>query len=246
MKNKLKLFLKQFPPLYQLVQAIYWKIRSLRANLLGTKLEEKRWAEIKDKNQIIKEYWEGRNHPHRQLLIKRIEPYSPISSILEIGCNCGQNLYLLAKKFPQAEIKGIDINSMAIQIGNELFKKEDVQNIELLEGRADELSKFPDKSFDIVFTDAVLMYIGPDKIKKTIKEMVRISRKSLVLIEWHVPDQHKDSYDPHIGVWKRDYVSLLEKCFPKEKKKVSLSKIPKELWPDENWQKLGYLIEIKM
>ena len=96
-----------------------------------------------------------------------------------------------------------------------------------------------------MFTDAVLMYIGPDKIKKVIKEVLRIARRVLILVEWHCENQNKDAYGLgiyHFGCWKRNYVDLLKQFMPKEK--VHLTKIPKKLWPSENWQNLGYIIEV--
>ncbi len=56
-----------------------------------------------------------------------------------------------------AQIRGIDINPMAIQRGNEWLAQEGISNVRLSVGKADELEEFPDKSFDVVFTDAVLI-----------------------------------------------------------------------------------------
>lgn len=242
MKERIKKFLEKFPPIYSLAQKCWWGYSTLMAKVFGTKIEEKRWVE-KGIDEILG-YWEGRNHPRRQFLVEKIGVFSPFSTILEAGCICGPNLYLLAKKFPQAKIKGIDINPLAIKIGKELFKEEGIKNVALLEGKADELSQFQDKSFDIVFTDALLIYIGPDKIGKVLKEMARISKKGLILAEWHIPEGEVEIYDPHIGVWRRNYVALLNNFFPKEK--IYVSKTPSEFCPDNNWQKFGYIIEVKL
>ncbi len=239
MKEKIKNLLKKFPFFYLLAQRIWWGISMLKVKILGTRVIEKKWQRNK-KNRDFSNL----NYPHRQFLIKRISNFQPFGKILEIGCDYGPNLYLLAKKFPRVKFTGIDINPLAIKEGRKWFEKEGLTNIELLVGKADELSKFLDKSFDIVFTDAVLMYIGQDKIKKLITETARIAKMVLIFIEWHLPDKRKELYDSHIGVWKRDYLNLFKKYFLQEK--INISKIPKELWPDENWQKFGYIIEIKL
>ena len=229
MKEQLKHLLEKWPALYRLIAKGYTysalRFRYLKYLLSGTKAIEKEWAtrhlregekERDDwgegSGDWIKGYQGSQNHPHRPFLVKTISKYNP-SSILEIGCNCGPNLYLLAKKFPDAEIIGIDINPIAVQKGNEWLAQEDISNVELLEGKADELKQFQDKSFDAVFTDAVLIYIGPDKIKDVMKEMIRIARKALILMEWHSfePD-HKDPKGLGIyykSLWKRDYMALL-------------------------------------
>jgi len=113
-----------------------------------------------------------------------------------------------------------------------------------LKKKADELSEFREKEFDVVLTDALLICIGPDKIKRVIKELARISRKGIIMVEWHTPEGIKEIYDPHIGVWRRNYKILLSEIFPR--KSIFISKIPTELWPDENWQKFGYIIEVKL
>ena len=60
-------------------------------------------------------------HPHRGFLISRIEKHGPFRNVLEIGCNAGQNLLLLARKFPQTEFYGIDINPRFIEAGKNFF-----------------------------------------------------------------------------------------------------------------------------
>ena len=88
-----------------------------------------------------------------KFFLRNFLEFSP-SSVLEIGSNCGPNLYILARRFPDAELKGIDINSDAVQKGNEWFSDEHISNVKLMVGKADDLQQFQDKSFDVVFTDA--------------------------------------------------------------------------------------------
>lgn len=256
MNGQIKIILERWPKFYNLVKRGYSTFRSMHyklgMRLLGTKLEEKYWATrhlrkgndwSNKENDWVRGYWDSQDHSHRNFLIERICKFSP-SSILEVGCNCGPNLYLLAKKFPDIEIRGIDINSMAVQKGNEWFKQERISNVKLLVGKADELKQFPDKSFDVVFTDAVLIYIGPDKIKKVIEGMLRVTRKSLILLEWHCFNSKSNPAGVYVGLWMRDYVALLKEFVPENKIKVI--KMPEELWPDENWQRYGGVIEVVM
>lgn len=210
---------------------------------MGTKVKEKLWAG----RTIAQGYWDGREHPSKQFLTERIAALSPINSILEIGCASGPNLYLLAKKLPHTHIVGIDINEEAVAYGNAQFVKEKILNVELLVGKADELKQYQDKAFDIVFTNALLIYIGPDKIKEVIKEMIRITRKALVLMELHSfqsgkKDDGRGSY--YGGNWVRDYAALLGQFVPREK--IRISKIPEHVWPVEPWRQLGVVVEVIM
>lgn len=254
MKDKLKSFLKRWPRSYNFLKRGYFAFYSiyykLGMRLLGTKLGEKYWATRhlrkgddwgNENNDWVRGYWDSRDHSHRSFLIDRICKFSPFS-ILEIGCNCGPNLYLLAKKFPDAEIMGIDINSMAVQKGNEWFTQEGISNVKLLVGKADNLRQFQNKSFDVVFSDAVLIYIGPDKIKKVIEEMLRVTRKALIFLEWHCFNSRSNPLGLFVGHWVRDYKTLFEEFVPKEK--INITKLPKELWNDKGWQRWGAIIEV--
>lgn len=236
------------------------RFRYLKYLLLGTKAIEKEWATRhlcegerrrddwgKGSNDWIRGYRDSQNHPHRSFLVETISKFKP-SSILEIGCNCGPNLRLLAKKFPDAKIMGIDINPIAVQKGNEWFAQEGVLNVNLSVGKADELGQFQDKSFDVVFTDAVLIYIGPDKIKDVMREMIRITHRALILAEWHsFESQRKDTNvlgTYHKGIWVRDYVALFKQFVREEQ--IRITKISEEVWPDKNWSEVGAVIEVAM
>ncbi len=258
MKEQLKHLLRKWPALYNLVAKIYSNLNLylVAEHIVGTRAREREWATRhrrkgddwgKGSKDWIKSYWDSRNHPHRPLLIEAISKLNP-SSILEIGCNCGPNLWLLAKKFPDAEIRGIDINPVAIQKGNELFAAEGILNVKLSVGKADELKQFRSKSFDVVFTDAVLIYIGRDKIRRITEEMVRVTREGLFLVEWHCFEPEKQ--DPNgLGVryhhfWKRDYIALLKQVVPEEQ--IHVTKITEALWPDKNWQEVGAIIKVTL
>ena len=261
-KKRVALLLRRWPTLYNFVTRIYFALKPvhLMELVVGTKAREKDWATRhlhegerrrddwgEGSDDWIKGYRDSQGHPHRPFLVERISKFSP-NSILEIGCNCGPNLYLLAKKFPDAEIIGIDINSMAVQKGNEWLAQVGISNVKLLEGKADELGQFRDRSFDVVFADAVLIYIGPDKIKDVIKNMIRITRRALILMEWHCFEpQSKDPYGLgvyHLGHWKRDYVALL-KQFDRDEH-IHVTKITEKIWPEKNWSEVGAIIEVVM
>ena len=262
MKEQLKHLLEKMPVLYRFIAKGYistaLRFRYLKYLLSGTKAIEKEWAtrhlregekERDDRGEgsddWIKGYRGSQNHPHRPFLVKTISKYNP-SSILEIGCNCGPNLHLLAKKFPDAEITGIDINPVAVQKGNEWLAQERISNVKLLESKADELRQFQDKSFDVVFIDAVLIYIGPDKIKEVLKEIICITCRAVILMEWHsFEPERKDLYGHgvyYLGCWKRDYVALLKRFVREEE--IHVTKITEVIWPDKNWKEVGAIIEV--
>jgi ubiquinone/menaquinone biosynthesis C-methylase UbiE len=184
-------------------------------------------------------------HPHREFLIGRIENYAPFGKVLEIGCNAGQNLFLLARKFPDVEFYGIDINPQFIESGKKWLIDEGITNVLLTEAQADWMDAFDDRSFDVVFTDAVLMYIGVDKIDEVLSGMKRVSRKVILLNEWHreCSDLSEPSYwyDLH---WVHDYRLYLQKLVQADK--ISITKLPEGLWGGTGWEEYGSLIEVDL
>ena len=136
------------------------------------------------------DFLQDTKHPHRSLLLERISSHAPFSRLLEIGCGCGPNLYLLAKQYPEAELIGIDINPTAVEKGNEFFQKQGLNNVHLITGKSQNLSRFKEKYFDIVLTDAVLIYVTPQDIKSVIQEMMRVGN-ILILNEWQCFDNFR-------------------------------------------------------
>ena len=261
-KASLEKQLKRWPILYRLVANAYFALKPARwmEVAIGTKAREKEWAtrhlrkgsdwdDTKhrgENDEWVLGYWDSRNHSHRPFLLEKIAAFYPFNSILEIGCNCGPNLHLLAGKFPDVEIAGIDINPEAIEKGKQLFTSEGISNVSLSVGKADLLEQFPDKSFDIVLTDAVLIYIGPDKIKKVLREMLRVTRRALILLERHRFEA--DGKDPQglgiysQGLWIRDYVALLKQLVVAER--IRVTKLPENVWP--GWEGLGAIVEVSV
>lgn len=245
--DKIKAFLEKYPRLYKVIRAVYiplaTKFIDFRQYLRRNRLDEW-WAQRG--GSWAEGYWGSTDHPHRSFLVERIAAFSPISSILEIGCASGPNLYLLAKRFPNSEIRGIEINPHAVEVGNEGFSREGIPNVKLSVGRAEDLNEFKDNSFDVIFTDAVLIYVKRDAIHGVIKEMLRIARKGLVFVEEHDFEQQLgDRQGLGVftrGLWVRDYAALLKQFVPEGQFRIT--KITKDIWPDDGWGKHGAVIEV--
>ena len=198
---------------------IYWRFRHFF---------DKSWAE----NYII----ENADHPSKQLLIEIITKYTPLKSVLEVGCASGPNLYALSKKFPDARFFGIDISKKAIRVGTAWISDKKIKNIELFEGKADELGRFPDKSVDIILSVAMLIYVGPDKIDRVIEEMIRVTRKAVILIEWNSEKEYSYEFDH----WAYNWKALFEK---QGETNISLTKLKSEDSAG-GWKELGHLVEV--
>lgn len=173
------------------------------------------------------------DHPHRKLLIDIISKYYPFDNVLEIGCGLGSNLYLLAQKYPNIKLYGIDINSKVIEKGKMLLEENGINNIYLQQGNALKID-FINKKFDIVFSDACFLCVSPDKIQNIINEIDRLSVKAIILNEYHSEkiDFYKKCEVYWVYNYKRFFPNLIE------------HKITHDLWDSKNWQEYGYIMEV--
>lgn len=197
----LKKIIKRIPFLVRTLEPFYIKWVRFKAELLGLGFRD--WT--KDDEDAVRSLWDQRHVERNYYLRDKIAKFSP-QSILEVGCGCGNILSLLAKQHPIANIVGIEINLVAVECGNDWLYKEGILNVNLEVGRAEQLSKFLDKSFDVVFSSAVLMYVRQEDIKNVLSNMLRIAKKGIMLLEMHADNQKKylgELYPP--SNWKRDY-----------------------------------------
>ena len=122
--RSIKSFLKRWPLFYGLLQRIYYTFRQvIEVHIFGTKVQEWIWKtrHLYKGNNWARGYCTTFNHPHRRMLVKNLNKYCLGRRGLEVGCNSGPNLYLLAGKFPATQFYGIDINASAVKEGRDWF-----------------------------------------------------------------------------------------------------------------------------
>lgn len=226
----------------EIIKLVLRKTKRITNKIFGTKTDElfwklrhifdKKWAEKYISKEAI-------SQAHREFLIERISSYFPFESVLEMGSSAGPNLYLLAKRFPKVKFYGIDISVKAVKTGRKFFIKEKLNNVSLILGKFDDIKKIQDKSMDIVFSDAALIYVGRDKINLIIKEMMRVAKKAIILCEQN-SNLSTSFYKDH---WIHNYKSLFSKYIPLEK--IRMTKLSPEIWSGD-WGELGYIIEVDL
>jgi len=212
-------------------------LRKLINATIGTTFDELIWSFKYKKNeqQILLDWW---NIEDRLFLLTKISEVS-FDSVLELGSNCGPNLRMIAKHYPNARIAGTDISKNSVALGNRLFLSSSINNVNLYFGKAHILN-FPDKSFDLVFTFAVLLYVGPDKIEAVLNESIRVAKKRILFLEWHDGSVKNYNFKEH---WIYNFMFLLQK-FKSRISSFSIVKIPSDEFSDINWKRYGYFIDI--
>lgn len=217
-------FLRYMAIRFFFINRYYWKFRSKRAT---------------------ENYWNNRDHPSNAFLHQLIEGIE-FNTVLEIGSNCGNRLWGLGLKYPDAHFIGIDLNRHAIEFGNTQLRKAGIRNIELLHGEASHVRSILSGPADVVFSWATLMYIGPQEIEQVMRDLVLTANKALVLIEMHDDKLSLETNFRGILVpprnWKRNYVRIVKKLGIMEKQ-IEIMDVPPDVWTPGGGHAKAILIE---
>lgn len=130
------------------------------------------------------------------------------ASILEVGCNLGNQLILL-HEMGFEKLNGIEIQE-------EIVKKarSRVPWARVMEGSALKIP-FDDASFDLVFTSGLLIHIAPQDLPVAMKEIHRCAKGWIWGFEYHAPQMTEVLYRGHSELlWKADYARLYTESFP--------------------------------
>jgi len=140
-----------------------------------------------------------------------------INSILEVGCNVGNQLRLL-QEIGYRNLYGIEPQEYAVEKAKSLTR-----DINIIKGSAFDLP-FKDNYFDLVFTAGVLIHINPNDIAKALQDIYRVSKRYIWGFEYYADNYTEIQYRGKSELlWKTNFAELYKKQFPaltliKEKK----------------------------
>ena len=121
-------------------------------------------------------------------------------SVLEVGCNIGRNLVALHNLVP--ELHGVEPHPKVCEQAraNPALAKATIH-----EGDSSSLP-YADSAIDLVFTSGVLIHIAPENLDKAVDEIVRVSRRYIVCIEYFSREPTQITYQGLDGfLFKRDF-----------------------------------------
>lgn len=100
-------------------------------------------------------------------------------SLLDLGCGTGSLIELLARRFPDARITGVDPSRRMLD--RSLERLEDRDNVELLEGHA---LSIPCRSeeFDYITSNLALHHVEPNDRYRCARELARVLKRGGSLV----------------------------------------------------------------
>lgn len=156
------------------------------------------------KDKFGEEYTKRNQYDWRKRipLFKKILIKLKIKDALEVGSNCGFNLMAL---------ENLGIDAMGIEPNAYARKEADKKHLLTFPGTADAIP-FHNDNFDLVMTVGVLIHVPPKELPKAMKEIVRVSRKYILAIEYEAPAETMVVYrGKRDMLWKRPYGKLYKK-----------------------------------
>ena len=123
-------------------------------------------------------------------------------SVHEIGCNAGWNLSAIQRAFPDILISGSDINEDALKLATSVGLAVHAQK--------DVMTWFS-MPVELVFTAGVMIHVAPDELDQFIEDMIAMSSRFVLAIEYDALIETEVLYRGHTGkLWKRPYGRRLE------------------------------------
>ena len=126
-------------------------------------------------------------------------------TILEIGCSNGPNLLALNGLLGKGTVLcAVEPNSYARRKAIELCPFASIYD-----GHASAIHS-ADSVFDLVFTAGVLIHIAPEKLSLAMDEIIRVSKKYVLCIEYFAEKCEPIMYYGDYRIWKNDYGKLYQ------------------------------------
>lgn len=192
--------------------------------------KERDWGYGKD--NWVEDYSASVDHPHRATIVELLKTFE-WAYLLEVGCSSGPNLKLIRDAFPDKALFGMDVNADSVMEAKKFLP----DNVAVRQGAVNHIH-FIDGYFDVVLADAVLMYTTPEDIERAMKEIDRVAKRAVLIVDRFAENEEITGH-----VWGRNYTRILEDMG------YSVMEVPmtEELWPtSKNWQKYGrYFLALK-
>lgn len=128
-------------------------------------------------------------------------------SFFEAGCGFGWNVKRVRDEFPHARVGGVDFSISQLE-----NSKTYLENTPIRVANGDNCHlPYKDNAFDVGFSLGVFMNIHPDKIGSALREIVRVSKKYIIHLEYdetHTKKELREKRAFKTNIVSHDYKKL--------------------------------------
>lgn len=117
---------------------------------------------------------------------KNLTDFQP-TDILEIGGTVGHSSLPIAEAFPDAQLTVVDIGAPVLRYALARAKSLGVENVRFVQASGEDLSRFPDASFDWIQTTMFLHELSTSALRKIFSETRRLLRPGGIVLHVEQP-----------------------------------------------------------
>lgn len=140
---------------------------------------------------LLGKYSDGGGHAVVQWVKRNLPEFKP-SRILEIGGTVGHSSLPLAQAFPDAQLTVVDLGAPVLRYGLGRAKSLGVDNVNFVQASGEDLSCFPDESFDWIQTTMFLHELSTSALANIFAETRRLLRPGGIVLHVEQPQYAPD------------------------------------------------------
>jgi SAM-dependent methyltransferase len=140
---------------------------------------------------LLGRYSDGGGHAVIQWVRRNLPDFAP-RDILEIGATVGHSTLPIAEAFPEAKMVAVDLGAPVLRYGLARAKSLGVDNLRFIQASGEDLSIFPDASFDWVQTTMFLHELSSSALSNIFRECRRLLRPGGIVLHVEQPQYAHD------------------------------------------------------
>lgn len=135
---------------------------------------------------LLGKYSDGGGHAVVKWVRRNLPDFQP-ERILEIGGTVGHSSLPLAQAFPEADMTIVDLGAPVLRYGLARAKSLGVDNVRFVQASGEDLSRFPDASFDWIQTTMFLHELSTTALRNIFAETRRLLKPGGVVLHVEQP-----------------------------------------------------------
>ena len=146
---------------------------------------------------LLGKYSDGGGQAVVNWVRKNLPDFKP-RTILEIGGTVGHSSLPLAQAYPEAEMTIVDLGAPVLRYGLARAKSLGVENVRFVQASGEDLSGFPDASFDWIQTTMFLHELSTTALRNIFRETRRLLKPGGVVLHVEQPQ-----YSPEMPLFEQ-------------------------------------------